>query len=267
MHPAVPVPRPVQQALDVWLRRHDEAAPGLIDGLYLVGSVALGNWRPDSDIDIVAFTATTPDEREVDAMRQAHHATIAEVGEVDIDGPRLVWDDIAAAPTPLVRPWTLHGEFHHDDACFEINPVIWYTLAAHGVTVRGPAADSLSVHLDRADRLAFVQGNTAGYWRSMAEMISGALEDPDRTSFKSEFTAWSVLGVARMLYTARTGGITSKTGAGEWIAQELPEHRDLVEHALAIRRGDTTEPDDRSTAAATATFVDEIADLVATAGT
>ena len=51
------LPVPVAEALSVWIDSHDDAAPGLIEGLYVVGSVALGDWTPHSDIDVVAVVA------------------------------------------------------------------------------------------------------------------------------------------------------------------------------------------------------------------
>ncbi len=56
MEPVV-LPVPVAEALAAWTDAHDEVAPGLIEGLYLVGSVALDDWTPHSDIDIVAVVA------------------------------------------------------------------------------------------------------------------------------------------------------------------------------------------------------------------
>lgn len=84
-------------------------------------------------------------------MRAAHLATTEEAGGIDIDGPRLVWADVATAPTELLRPWTLHGEFHHDDGCFELNPVMWHTLAAHGWPARGPDPAEMQIFDNPAD--------------------------------------------------------------------------------------------------------------------
>lgn len=262
MEPSRPIPPSVRTALDVWLGHHAAAAPGLIEGLYLVGSVALDDWQPDSDIDIIAFTASVPSDTEVAALRAAHDATVAELGDVDIDGPRLAWPDVADPPTTLVRPWTLHGEFHHDDGCFELNPAMWHTLGRHGLVVQGPDPEHLAIHLDRRELHRFVVRNTDTYWRSIADAVAAAAADPDRTSFKPEMTAWAVLGVARMLNTARTGSIVSKTSAGEWIVGELPEYAGLVAHSLAIRRGAATRPDTRETARETAGFVRTVVDLV-----
>lgn len=198
-------------------------------------------------------------------MRAAHLATTEEAGGIDIDGPRLVWADVATAPTELLRPWTLHGEFHHDDGCFELNPVMCHTLATHGWPARGPDPAEMQIFDDPADVQSFVRTNTDEYWRSIADAVEQASQDPARTAFKAEMTSWCVLGVARMLYTARTGEVTSKTRAGLWLAKEFPEHRELVEHAVSIRRYGATTPDSRETAAATAEYLKTIVGLVVTA--
>ena len=59
MRPVEPVTlsTPVADAFSGWLRVHDELAPGTIEGLYVVGSVALDDWTSHSDIDVVAVVA------------------------------------------------------------------------------------------------------------------------------------------------------------------------------------------------------------------
>ncbi len=260
------LPGQVSEAVDVWLSAHDEHAPGLIAGLYIVGSAALDDWRPGSDIDVVAFCSSVPDDGQVAQLRSAHRASVDLIGtEVDVDGPRLTWSDVTKPPAPWPRPWTLAGEFHHDEECFEQNPVTWQSLADHGVSVRGPVPSELSIAVDTADLQAFVAGNTGGYWRSVADAVNNALADPDRTEFNAEMTSWCVLGLARMLCTSRTGTIVSKTSAGRWLAREHPELAPLVEHAVRVRLasgGDPAPPDDRATAIATAQYMRTVIDLV-----
>jgi len=256
------IPAPAQGALQAWLQHHDDQAPGFIEGLYLVGSIALGNWQPNSDIDFIAVSSTPATGDTVNALRTAHNAAKADAGGADIDGPYVTWADLQKPPAPLVRPWTLHGEFHHDDGCFEMNPVIWLTLDRYGVAVRGPEPDDVDIAVDPDRVRSFIADNTNAYWRSVSPSIRGALKDPDRTEFDSALTSWCVLGVARMLYTARTGDISSKSGAGRWICDEFPQHRELVEHALAVRERNDSRPDGRDTAQATADYLDDICDRV-----
>lgn len=256
------LPEPVADALHVWLQHHDERAPGLIQGLYVVGSAVLDDWHPSSDIDIIAFVPEVPTASQVALLEEAHELAKKAPGGTNIDGPRLLWRDVTMSPTTLHRPWTLDGEFHHDDGCFELNPVMWHTLAYNGVAVRGPERDQLEVAVSDAALRRFVAENTHSYWRSVANGVAGAAEDTERDNFNADMTAWSVLGIARMLFTARTGEVTSKSGAGRWLAEELPEFRNLVDHALAIRHGVITTPDTRETVRSVARYLDHVIGLI-----
>ena len=56
-----PLPTVVRDTVRAYLEAVDAAAPGLVGGFYLVGSVALGDFRPDSsDIDFVAVVEVPP---------------------------------------------------------------------------------------------------------------------------------------------------------------------------------------------------------------
>lgn len=242
---SVEIPTAVRSSIDRWLMHHDRVAPGLIEGLYLVGSVALGDWQPDSDIDVVAFTADPATDEDAELLRTAHEAAAADV-ETAIDGPRLAWGDVSVPPLPLHRPWTLDGVFHHDAECFEINPVTWYTLAEYGVAVRGEPAAELGVALDGEDRRIFVRDNVDTYWRSVGDQLEAALADIDRTEFAAETVEWCALGVARMLYTSRTGDVTSKSAAAAWAARELPQHATILDTAARLRAAVQPVPVGRS---------------------
>ena len=256
------LPEPVSRALALWLDHHDDLIPGVIQGLYVVGSAVLDDWQPSSDIDIIAFLPEAPTDDQVKLLEQAHDLTKQATDGVFVDGPRLLWRDVTMPPTALRRPWTLDGEFHYDDGCFELNPVMWHTLANHSVAVRGPDRSKLEVAVSDPALRRFVIENTSSYWRSVAAGVADAAGEQSRTTFAVETTAWCVLGIARMLFTVRTGAVTSKTGAGRWAAEELPQHRELIYHALAIRAGEVTAPDNRETAQAVASYLLDIADVI-----
>ena len=69
------LPVPVAEALSVWIDSHDDAAPGLIEGLYVVGSVALGDWTPYSDIEIVAAVVADPSDPDLPRSRSCDERT------------------------------------------------------------------------------------------------------------------------------------------------------------------------------------------------
>ncbi len=226
----------------LWAETFDEVAPGAIEGIYLVGSAALDDWHPhSSDIDIVAITAEPADEEMAGALLTAH-AVFTErcAGGPSVDGPFVAWGDLVVSPQASARPWTLDGRFYHDAECFELNPVTWYTLAHHGVRLRGPEPAELGIPVDDADRVRFVIDNSISYWDEVHKDFVGALGElgPDGT-LPSSVPIWCLLGACRMLYTATTGGVTSKSQAGLWAAEEIGDDSGVLKEVVRLR----AEPD------------------------
>ncbi len=189
-----------------------------------------------SDIDIVAVLAEPATDDDFGALRTAHALLTERQPLPHIDGPYLAWGDLIAAPaTGLHRPWTLAGALHHDGECFEINPVTWYTLATYGVTVRGPVVDGLNIWHETEDRVRFVIDNLSTYWSQVADSVEKACDDPN-ASFDLASFEWCALGALRLHYTAFTGDVTSKRGAGEYGLVVTPDHmHDIIRAALDVR--------------------------------
>lgn len=228
----------VRAALGAYLDILDAAAPSLVEGLYIVGSFALGDWVAGaSDIDVVVVTAEPASDDDFGTLRTAH-ALLAEQHPLPhIDGPYLAWGDLVIEPaTGLHRPWTLDGRLHHDGDCFEINPITWYTLATYGVAVRGPSPDSLGIPTDVEARIRFVVDNLRSYWSSVADDVSGACTRTADAVFDGSSFVWCALGALRLHYTAFTGDVTSKRGAGEHGLRVAPTwfHATLT-RALSMR--------------------------------
>ena len=239
----------VASALGAYLEIVDATAPGMVEGLYVVGSYALGDWqRGRSDIDIVAIMAEPATDADFGSLLTAHALLKEAQPQPHIDGPYLAWGDLIAAPgTGLHRPWTLDGVLHHDGDCFEINPVTWYTLATYGVAVRGPSTDKLNISHEVEDRVRFVIDNLLTYWDQLATSVVAACEEPDK-SFDLASFEWCALGALRLHFTAFTGDVTSKRGAGEYGIVVTPDYmHDTLRAALAARtRGSDENPDQDS---------------------
>ena len=230
------LPDPVADALSTWLTAYDEVAPGVIEGLYLVGSVALGDWTPHSDIDIVAVVAD-PSDPDLAGDLAAAHEVVTQRIDVAIDGPFVAWGDLVVPPVGVARPWVLDGELHVDGESFELNPVTWYTLATYGITARGDLAASLGIPSDLADRRHWVRDNVHSYWAGVGRQLEAALEnDLVSDTTHSAVLEWVALGTMRMLYTWETGDVTSKSGAGKWGAGRLPDFAPMLTRAVEVRR-------------------------------
>jgi predicted nucleotidyltransferase len=228
------LPVAVLDALREWVGAHDEVAPGVVEGLYVVGSVALGDWTPRSDIDVIAVVADPSDPDLFDDLAAANEVVRGRTG-IAIDGPYVAWGDLVVPPMALQRPWVLDGEYHVDGESFEINPVTWYTLATYGVTIRGDAPATIGVFLDETERRAFVHENLHTYWRGVGERLAAGVETSDEQEFGSEVLEWVALGVARMLYTLETGDVASKSAAGTWAAHRFAEFAPVLDAAVTLR--------------------------------
>ena len=256
------LPAPVAEALATWLDVHDEIAPGVIEGLYLVGSVVFDDWTPRSDIDIVAVVADPSDPDLYDDLAAAH-ALVRERVSVAVDGPYVAWGDLVVPPIALQRPWVLDGEYHVDGESFEINPVVWYTLADKGIALRGVAPDRIGVHVDIAERRSWVRENLQSYWRGVGARLREEVEaDQTIETADGAVLEWVALGVARMLYTWETGDVASKSAAGAWAAGRAPDFADMLLTAVNLR----AEPGlaARPHLLDAATFTDVIVDSVST---
>jgi predicted nucleotidyltransferase len=228
------LPDEVSDAMEAWLELHDRLAPGMIEGLYVIGSVSLGDMQVNSDVDIVAVTREPADEAAVAGFKLAA-AEMAQRFDRHIDGPYLCWLDLALRPTAAVRAWVLDGEFRFDDGCFEMNPVGWYTLATNGIAVRGKPAAELDLSVDASERIGWVRDNVQSYWSGLVAEFAEHVDLSEKKMFDSVMFEWTVLGIARMWFTIETGDVASKSAAGKWAADRLPEHSSALERAVELR--------------------------------
>lgn len=258
----------VAAALGAYLEIVDDVAPGLVEGLYVVGSFALDDWVPGcSDIDVVVVTAEPATDEDAGSLRTAH-ALLAERQPLPhVDGPYLAWGDLVVEPaTGLHRPWVLGHGFHHDGDCFEINPITWWQLAHVAVTVRGPDPATLGIPVDVDARVRFVVDNLATYWADVAADVERACtEHPDR-EFDGASLVWCALGPLRLHRTAFHGDVVSKSAAAHHGLRELPEEfHPLIRLALDIRASGETGSADATTMREAAALIRYVADEVAAA--
>ena len=235
----------IDDTMRTYLDTADEFAPGLVEGLYVVGSFALADWHEGrSDIDIVAVTAEPATDEDASALASLHRQLAEIMPGTNIDGPYLAWGDLVVPPaTGLHRPWSLDGELRHDGECFEISPVTWYTLATYGVPVRGPRREVLDVAVDTEALIRFVTDNLRSYWIGVANELRAAVAaSGDAHTYHQASFEWCTLGALRLHYTAFTGDVTSKRGAGEYGLQIAPDRfHDALHAALSIRAGTPVE--------------------------
>ncbi|HYD09739.1 MAG TPA: aminoglycoside adenylyltransferase domain-containing protein, partial [Acidimicrobiales bacterium] len=135
----------------------------------------------------------------------------------------------------------------HDRAVRRRDPYGAHAVARHelvsvGVTLAGPPVSSLDVR-DEADELrSWVRDNVEAYW---APWAGGAMgwNRVGLWALLPSGVEWGALGISRMLFTAVTGEVTSKSGAGAWALRHVDRaHHDVLEDALRIRDGGFVNP-------------------------
>ncbi|MFI0262289.1 aminoglycoside adenylyltransferase domain-containing protein [Streptomyces sp. NPDC017056] len=224
--------------MDAFLTSADRLCPGLVEGLYLTGSVALGDFRPGrSDVDFVAVTARRLTAADVAALERVHAETRKRYRRPYFDGTHVTWDDLAGGYASCSdAPHTLRGRFHTGSG-FEVNPVTWAVLAENAVAVRGPAPGGFAVGVDAAALRDWTLENLGSYWRPWQAARRTSLSPAGILALHGWATAWGVLGVSRLHYTLATGGITSKGGAGRYALETFgAPWRPVIGEALRLHR-------------------------------
>lgn len=258
------LPRQVEQVTGLFLSLVDEALPGLVEGLYLHGSLGFGEWYDGrSDIDYVAVLAERPTPETVDALRGVHDEVATTFQRPPFDGFHLTWDDLARPSYSCPDVPCTQGGLFHEEARLDVHPVTWHELARHGVTVRGPALSEVEIWTDEAALRSYTRENLASYWREEADALARFPGEAGR----SETVAWCVLGVSRLHHLLATGALTSKTGAGRYALARFGEGwRSVVTEALALRvTGETSGAYDQDEARRAADVI-AFTDMVVTDG-
>lgn len=208
------VPGSVRPIVTRYLQRIEERLPGLVEGVYLHGSIALDAFNPRlSDVDLVTVVRHRLAEPEVEQLRWVRRAVRQEYPQPKLDGVDVPWEDLARA--------------------FERDPVTWWVVKKRGIALFGPPAETLPVPVDLDLLLRWMRGNLNSFWVSYTrrpKRVAALLTD-----WGAE---WTVLGVLRQFYTFREHEITSKRGAGHYALSCLPArwHR-LIREAIRIREG------------------------------
>jgi len=228
------IPQPVQPVLNEYISLVNDALPGLLTGLYLHGSLALGAYDPGlSDIDFIAITSRHCTPGDIDALRVVHRTLIERYPQAQLEGSYLQWHYLGGSedtipPHPHIHDGVVHASGYHD-----INAVTWWVLKHRGIAVLGPSPQHFAIEIDWDDLLAKMHHNLNTYWprfTSNPRRMAWLLDDYG--------IQWAVLGVLRQFYTFRERAITSKTAAGTYSLAHTPcRWHQLIKEAINIRMG------------------------------
>lgn len=243
------VPVAVERIVRGYLNSFDRVLPSRLEAFYLVGSIALGAFRPSrSDIDFVAVISGACNGKELQSLRALNllasvlsaRWTLGLGGRcwpAGLNGVFVTWQDLALSPnakTPIASQKA--GRFSIGKG-FDVNPVTWHVLARCGVAVRGPDPIAINIHTDERELLEWVAGNLSSYWATWANQLRSRTSVAIKALLPRGI-AWGVLGAPRLHATLKTAEILSKEEAGDYALISFPGWHPLIMDALAYWRGD-----------------------------
>jgi hypothetical protein len=182
-----------------------QAGAATLEGLYGVGSLALGDWQASlSNLDILAVTGQTWDAGLMHRLRPAvdrlavHRHRPARVAF-------LSWSDLAQDPSTITAPVLVGSRAAPTDDL--VNPMTWQILRVSGVCTRGPEYPEVGSGdvRDWASRriLTWWPPRVARWRRRPADLWFRRQTEP------------AVLEIARLSVIATSGRVVSKLEAGE----------------------------------------------------
>jgi hypothetical protein len=239
----------VEVAVARYLEVADRWLPERIHGFYVVGSTALGAFRPGrSDVDFVAVLDRRLDVDELRRLRLTHLLTwgpaalrwLVPAGEpVPVcDGVFVVADDLTRPVSAITPVASQVGYRFSVGEAFDVNPVMWKVLGDNGIAVRGPDRTSLGLDTEPGQLRQWNLDNLDSYWRPWGEK---ALRGRAGLGLRSArwLAAWGVLGAPRLHHTIATGRVVSKEAAGEYAIETFgSQWQPIVREALAYWRGE-----------------------------
>jgi hypothetical protein len=224
------LPDSLGKALNRYTSTLDRDLPGVLSGLYVVGSVALGDYTPKlSDVDLVAVSDEkwSPEDLNV-AAQKAHHYLSRRRHPVRVAYASFA--QLAADPTSS------------DIACFEnttrlagealANAFTWHILATQAIAIRGPQHPQVAVSQTALQEWAGQQLHD--HWRKWLE----SAQHHHRTLLFRRSVAGVVLEVSRLYETATTGQVLSKLDAGQALLAQLnSQDARILKDSTGYRQG------------------------------
>lgn len=236
----VTLPREALEVLDLLLAGTEEALGSHLVGVYLRGSLVMGDFDPDtSDIDFFTVTERPVSESEFAALVALHErlGRLANRYGDQLEGPYI---DRAAARS--FQPGLRHPTVARGEALeWREHGYNWvlerWTVREHGIPLLGPDPGSLIDPVSPKELRAAVRTRLRD-WADFA----GDVDDPDWVGRRAQM-AYTVETMCRALCSLATGELPSKRDAVKWALETLPEPwHSTIERSQAWRADDTVDP-------------------------
>jgi predicted nucleotidyltransferase len=235
--PTQPYPE-LREVLDIFVSEVEtELAENLV-GVYLVGSLASGDFDLDSDVDFLVVINTELTESNQKRLQEVQ----IKVHEIDcypakhLEGSYISIVDL--------NDWSIVGKkklFYFDNGSItpeqSVHDNNWHVrwiLRERGITLAGPEPQTIVRPIPNAELL----GEMRTSLHQIMLIYEEALHQP-LNFFNSQFgQSFVVLTYCRMLHTLHTGEVQSKKAGAEWAKEYVePIWRKLIDRAWDDREG------------------------------
>jgi hypothetical protein len=223
------VPPEALERLDRFAATVDRGAPGILQGVYAVGSLALGDYRPPlSNLDVLALADAPWSAGALEAGRGAVPTLGGrhEPGRVAF----LTWSDLVDGTSDTAACLEGRRAVPVDEL---LNPLTAQIMRSAAICTRGPEYPELS----DGDLRGWAAARLTGRWAAWAHRLRhrpGAL-------WVRGSTTEPVLEVARLTVACRTGRVVSKLEAGEASRSGAPSRAErILKDATGFRAGSRT---------------------------
>ncbi|MFQ3546283.1 DUF4111 domain-containing protein [Halobacillus rhizosphaerae] len=197
-------------------------------GIYQYGSGAIGAFNKEqSDWDLIIFFHSEDDLLQLTPQIQMFHDTIRHTYPEFYHRLDVMFLPISAhgkgngdvSPYPSLEGGSFASASYHN-----LNAVTWWTLRTSWY---GP---ELLPAVTMDDVMEEMKYNLTHYWPHY--IAKGQQADAD-----GEEIVWVVSGLARILYTVECHDIIGKESALDWARKMMPEHQEIIDEAIQLRRG------------------------------
>jgi predicted nucleotidyltransferase len=228
------LPLPVVLLLNRFRCVVDELAPRRLAALYLYGSAALGDFVEGvSDVDLIAVLNREVGGEDVRTLALVHRTIAKEFLRCPMEVSYLQWRDLGCSKEAIPAYPCYHGGRMHRATHHDISPVTWWMLKHHSAVIFGPGHEPLPFEITWGEVRAYMVTNLDTYWAAWMNSPRGRAY-----LLTDSGVQWAVLGICRLLYGLREGGVISKSQAGRYALTEVSERwASLIEEALALRMG------------------------------
>jgi predicted nucleotidyltransferase len=201
-------------------------------GMYLSGSLAMGDFDESSDIDVLVVTADALPEEVVSALAGMHERLSAANPRwgVELEVSYIPWRAVRRYdPADDLHPYIGRGESLRIEEHGREWDIQRHMIRERGIVLAGPVARTLidPVLPDDLRRAVLV---------TLREVWPQHFHDPTELHPRG-YRSYIVLTGCRMLYTLEHGTVASKPVAARWAQDALGSRwATLIEWAVAARR-------------------------------